>query len=125
MKRDYSELNNSERKLQKFSIISFGLLYGPLFGYSLNKDAFYFWLILAFIGSISLLFKLRLIKPESRIKIGLYEIILTVVLIVWIFSEAISIPMIIKQFVFFVIIGVAGYKYFKLLYDGKLAIESK
>ncbi|KEQ26361.1 hypothetical protein ET33_31330 [Paenibacillus tyrfis] len=125
MKRDYSELNNSERKLQKFSIISFGLLYGPLFGYSLNKDAFYFWLILAFIGSISLLFKLRLIKPEIRIKIGLYEIILTVVLIVWIFSEAISVPMIIKQFVFFVIIGVAGYKYFKLMYDGKLAIESK
>lgn len=125
MTRSFSELNNTEQKLQKFSIISFGLLYGPLFGYSLNKEAYYLWLILEFIGSISLALKLKMIRPEMRIKIGLYEIILTVVLIVWIFSEAINVPMIIKQFVFFVIIGVAGYKYFKLLYDGRLAIESK
>lgn len=125
MTRDYSKLKDTERKLQKFSIVSFGLLYGPLFGYSLNKDAYYFWLILAFIGSISLVLKIRMIRPEMRFKIGLYEIIFTVVLIVWIFSEAINIPIIIKQFVFFVIVGVAGYKYFKLLYDGKLAIESK
>lgn len=121
MVRGYSDLNNTERKLQQISIISFGLQYGPLFGYSLNKEMYYIWLLLTFIGSLSLIVKSRWIRPELRNRTITYEIILTALFIFWFFSESISLPIIIKQLAFFIVIAMAGYRYFKLLYEGKLA----
>ncbi|MCZ8521701.1 MULTISPECIES: hypothetical protein [Paenibacillus] len=121
MAKSYSDLNHSERKLQKISIISFGLQFGPLFGYSLNKDMYYIWLVLTFIGSLSMLIKLRWIRPKLRYRTIMYEIILTALLIVWLFSESISVPIIIKQLLFFIVLAAAGYRYFNLLYEGHLA----
>lgn len=124
MTKVYNDLNRMERKLQKISIISLGLQYGPLFGYTLNKDMFYIWLLLTFVGSISLLVKLWWIRPELRAKILVYELTLTTAFIVWFFSEAIHVPIIIKQLVFFLVIVVLGHWYFKLLYEGKLSKPS-
>ncbi len=124
MKRGYTDLNSTEQKLQKISIISFSLQFGPIFGYSLNKEMYSIWLLLTFVGSISLVVKSRWIRQELRTKIIICEIILTTALIIWIFSEAILLPMILKQLIFFIVFSVAAHPYFQLLYDGKLAIKN-
>ncbi|ANY66500.1 hypothetical protein BBD42_08540 [Paenibacillus sp. BIHB 4019] len=123
MKRSYYNLNANEQKLHKFSSIASSLLYGALFGYSLNKDIFFIWLILMLCGGIVLLQVKKWIRTELRTKMMTQIIVFTVLLDVWIVSDFIPVPMLIKQLVFLIAFCILGYKYFKLLYAGKLAVQ--
>ncbi|SFF43012.1 hypothetical protein SAMN04487969_13810 [Paenibacillus algorifonticola] len=123
MNKTYYNLNANEQKLHKFSILSSTLLYGSLFGYSINKDIFYIWLIMMLCGGISLLYTKKWIRTEIRAKVMTNIIVLTVLLDVWIVSDFIAVPMLIKQLVFLIVFCIFGYKYFRLLYEGKLAVK--
>ena len=123
MKKTYYNLSANEQKLHKFSGIASSLLYGSLFGYSLNKDIFFIWLIMMLCGGIALLHVKKWIRTELRAKVMTQIIVFTVLLDVWIVSDFIPVPMLIKQLVFLIVFCILGYKYFKLLYAGELAVQ--
>ncbi|MNZ92199.1 hypothetical protein D3C78_1112150 [compost metagenome] len=125
VRRTYLELDFNEQKLRRYSLLSSSLLYGPLFGYSLNKDLFYLWLAIVLCGGISLLFTSKWIRTEMRRKVMSSVILITLLLDIWIFSDSIAVPMFIKQVVFLLVFFVFGYKFFKLLYNGQLAIKDE
>lgn len=125
MKRKYIDLNYNERKLHKLSIISISLLYSPLFGYSLNKEMIYIWLVITLFGGISLIATSKWIRLEMRRKVMTYILVLTIALDILIFSDQIWIPMLIKQLIFFSVFFSFGYIYFKLLYNDNLAIRDE
>ncbi|GEM_PF-4716953 len=125
MKRKYIDLNYNERKLHKLSIFSISLLYSPLFGYSLNKEMIYIWLVITLFGGISLIATSKWIRLEMRRKVITYILVLTIALDILIFSDQIWIPMFIKQLIFFSVFFSFGYIYFKLLYNDNLAIRDE
>ncbi|MNH41355.1 hypothetical protein D3C79_1028430 [compost metagenome] len=60
-----------------------------------------------------------------RRKVMSSVILITLLLDIWIFSDSIAVPMFIKQVVFLLVFFVFGYKFFKLLYNGQLAIKDE
>ncbi|WP_024833177.1 hypothetical protein [Ruminiclostridium josui] len=113
-------LSDKELKLKQKSILTYTLLFFPLFGYTINRKMIYFWIGALIIGGIFLAIKSRLIQPKIRMKVMLIEIIITGCLTLWIFSNSISIPGFIKEVIFFLVLIVFFSYYFNLLYNGKL-----
>jgi hypothetical protein len=113
-------MDSNQKKLNWASLIAYCLLFGALFGYSINKDLYFTWLIIEFIGGLLLTIKKIWLKPEVKFKVILSEMSVTLVLILFIFNESLPVPMLIKQIITLLVIFIFGFLYFRLLYNGKL-----
>lgn len=116
-------MGSIQKKLNWASLLSYCLLFGGLLGYSINKDLYFTWLIIEFLGGLLLAVKRVWLKPEVKFKVALSEIAVTLLLILWIFNDSLPVPMLIKQIVMLLVVFVFGFLYFKLLYKGKLTSQ--
>ena len=110
-------MDENEKKLLQFSKWTYFMLYFPLFGYTLNPDLYFLWLVFLAIGGWLFLFKNRLIKKSMKTKITLVEVLTTLGLIVILFSNLMPG---VKQSILLITAITIIYCHTKLIYAGKL-----
>lgn len=113
-------LTESEEKLKKASFYTFVPVFGAIFGYSINSGMKIIWLMLAIFGLVMMISQMRLIPARVRQAALICQTGIFIVLALFMVTDIFSIPWIIKEALFWIVLIAYFYYYFvKELYCGK------
>ena len=104
-------------RVKNFSIISYIVLFGSIYGKMIYPDLFTIWIIFSFVGSILLVFKNRMSSLQRFKWMKAVDVLITIFLVLITFITGLSLGT--RQLIFLII--VAGYLlfYFRIMFKSR------